>query len=196
MKSKSSLFTIAFLFIAMYSIAQVKGTFTDPRDGKTYNTIEIGSQIWMAENLAYKVTNGCWAYNYNNNNVVKYGYLYNWKTAKNACPPGWHLPSDEEWTILINYLGGKKVAGAKLKNKSGWNEENKGTNDSGFSALPGGYHSNNGTFYHLGLNGYWYSSSEVETYSAWSRSLSHDSNTVSKYDDNILDGLSIRCIKD
>ena len=87
----------------------------------------------MAENLAYKASSGCWAYNNDQNNVAKYGYLYNWETAKVVCPAGWHLPTNDEWTTLENYLGGEAVAGNKLKSATGWD----GTNESGFSAFLG-----------------------------------------------------------
>ena len=89
-------------------------TFTDLRDGKTYKTVKIGTQTWMAENLAYKAINGCWAYNNDENNISKYGLLYNNETAIIACPSGWHLPSEKELEILINYLGGADVACSKL----------------------------------------------------------------------------------
>jgi uncharacterized protein (TIGR02145 family) len=115
MKNRSFLLTLAIVFIALSSLAQEAGTFTDPRDGKTYNTIKIGTQTWMAENLAYKAGNGCWAYDDNPENVAKYGYLYYYETAKTVCPEGWHLPGDMEWNILVKYLGGDKVAGGKLK---------------------------------------------------------------------------------
>ena len=110
---------------------------TDKRDGKTYKTVKIGTQEWMAENLAYKPSSGnYWAYDDDNSNVAKYGYLYDWETAKKVCPSGWHLPSDEEWTTLTDYLGGEDVAGTKMKSTSGWKEDGNGTNESGFSALP------------------------------------------------------------
>jgi uncharacterized protein (TIGR02145 family) len=100
----SLLITFIILIISMNTAAQVTGNFTDPRDGKTYKTVEIGTQTWMAENLAYKVEKGCWAYDNNQSNVKTYGYLYDWKIAKEVCPSGWHLPSDSEWTILSDYL--------------------------------------------------------------------------------------------
>ena len=82
--------------------------FIDKRDGKTYKTVEIGEQIWMAENLAYKANSGCWAYDNNKNLVSKYGYLYNWETAKNVCPDGWHLPYESDFEILMSNFSEKR----------------------------------------------------------------------------------------
>jgi uncharacterized protein (TIGR02145 family) len=85
------------------------GQLTDKRDGKTYKTVKIGNQVWMAENLAFKPSSGnYWAYDDDNSNVAKYGYLYDWETALDVCPAGWHLPSDKEWPVLTDYLGGVK----------------------------------------------------------------------------------------
>jgi len=140
MKKKTLLLTIAFFPIVLSLSAQEKGTFTDSRDGKTYKTVKIGTQTWTAENLAFKSNNGCWAYDDEVANAAIYGYLYNWETAKAACPKGWHLPSVEEWTILVNYLGGDSIAGGKLKaiGTTYWTAPNAGaSNQSVFSALPG-----------------------------------------------------------
>ena len=121
-----------------------KETFTDSRDGKVYNIIEIGSQTWMAENFAYKPTEGYWAYNNEENNVSTYGYLYTLETAKSICPEGWHFPSLDEWNQLFDNLGGTELAGNKMKEAGGahWNSDDYGnkdiTNSSGFTALPGG----------------------------------------------------------
>jgi uncharacterized protein (TIGR02145 family) len=107
-------------------------SFTDSRDGKSYKTVKIGEQVWMAENLNYKTDNSQ-CYDNNEANCNKYGRLYNWKTAKKACPQGWYLPSDDEWKKLANFAGGDEIAGKKLKAKSGG-----GTDVYGFSALSGG----------------------------------------------------------
>jgi len=85
------------------------GRFTDPRDGKTYPTVRIGDQIWLAANLAYKPESGnYWAYNNEQSNVEQYGYLYSWETAKNVCPVGWHLPTKNEFEILLQNVGGNE----------------------------------------------------------------------------------------
>jgi len=104
-------------------------TLTDKRDGKKYKTVIIGERTWMAENLNYEA-NGSKCYDNKPENCDKYGRLYDWNTAKEACPSGWHLPSDEEWKI-DRYVGGKE-AEKKLKSKSGWDEDGNGTDDFGF----------------------------------------------------------------
>jgi uncharacterized protein (TIGR02145 family) len=137
-----------------------KGTFTDPRDGKTYKTITIGKQTWMAENLNYEAS-GSKSYDNSESNSQKYGRLYNWETAKKVCPPGWHLPSDKEWQELVNFAGGTKTAGTRLKARSGWNDyegrSGNGTDEFGFSALPGGDGSLEGSFGGAGNTGSWWS---------------------------------------
>lgn len=198
MKNKFFFLTIAIVLSAMYSLAQVKGTFTDSRDGKTYKTVTIGSQIWMAENLAYKSASGCWAYDNEESNVATYGYLYDWTTAKKVCPTGWHLPSNSDWTTLTTYLGGLKAAGSKLKSISGWKDYNKdATNSSGFSALGGGMSMTDGSYSYLGMYGYWWSSSESNANLVWCRMLDCGSWEMSSFDDRGKDGgYSVRCIND
>ncbi len=140
------LFTLALLTIGC-GPSTTTGTEDSSTTTKTYKTVKIGTQVWMSENLAYKPSTGnYWAYHDDNANVAKYGYLYDWETACKVCPSGWHLPSDEEWTTLIDYLGGEDVAGGKMKAvgtiEAGtglWYDPNDGaTNESGFSGLPGG----------------------------------------------------------
>ena len=88
-----------------YITIKETGTFVDSRDGKTYKTTKIGTQWWMAENLAYNVGDGCWAYNNDESNVATYGRLYIWEAAQAACPSGWHLPSENEWKQLEMAIG-------------------------------------------------------------------------------------------
>ena len=77
------------------------GTFTDQRDSTQYNRVKIGNQVWMAENLVFKADSGCWAYDNDSSNISKYGYLYDWETAKKVCPSGWHLPTKTEYETLL-----------------------------------------------------------------------------------------------
>lgn len=110
MKTKTT-FALAIL-IALFNVnnvsSQKEGTFTDPRDGKTYKTVEIGDQIWMAQNLAFKTDGGCWAYEGKEENVDKYGYFYSAEVSKAVAPEGWHLPTKDEFNELLNSYKSKK----------------------------------------------------------------------------------------
>jgi uncharacterized protein (TIGR02145 family) len=169
---------------------------TDERDGKTYRPVQIGKQMWMAENLNYNAS-GSKCYDNKPANCDKYGRLYDWETAKKACLKGWHLPSDKEWQELVNFAGGDKVAGKKLKAKSGWNSNGNGTDAYGFAALPGGYGSSDGYFgTTVGLNGYWWSATESNADNAYGRYMSYYYEYV-HYDDigkYLL--FSVRCLQD
>ncbi|MFN8208264.1 MAG: FISUMP domain-containing protein [Bacteroidales bacterium] len=102
---------IYFLFMAFIVYSQNVDSFIDTRDGKTYKTIQIGDQVWMAENLSFKSEGNCWAYDDNPENVVRYGYLYDWETAKTVCPEGWRLPTKEDFKVLLDNVGSKgKIA--------------------------------------------------------------------------------------
>jgi uncharacterized protein (TIGR02145 family) len=190
-------------------------------DGNVYGTVVIGTQTWMAENLkttryrdgssiAYVLDNGTWSslnsgawsyYNHDSTNNSIYGKLYNWYAvadSRSLCPTGWHVPSDAEWTSLENFLGGSSVAGGKMKAVSSlWSSPNTGaTNESGFSALPGGFRSYDGSFNNFGYNGFWWSSTENSSTFAWIRYLI--SNGAYSYRDNANKtfGFSVRCLKD
>lgn len=113
------------------------GSVKDSRDGQKYKTVKIGNQEWMAQNLNYK-TNNSWCYEDKPINCQKYGRLYNWNAAQKACPAGWHLPSEKEFSDLINLTGGEKVAGKNLKSKNDWDDEGNGKDAFGFAALPAG----------------------------------------------------------
>jgi len=193
------------------------GTFTDSRDGYTYQTVQIGSQTWMAENLKYLpsvVGPGtgsnseayCYVYGYESTDVdaakatenyTTYGVLYNWTSALNACPVGWHLPSDAEWTQLTDYLG--ENAGDKLKEAgiTHWADPNAGANnESGFTALPGGYRGSNGHFYSIRYYGSWWSSTEYDTDNAWRRYLNYGNSNVDRFYHYKSLGFSVRCLRD
>ena len=190
-----------FILVYISSVsAQEKGTFTDARDGKVYKTVKIGTQTWMAENLAYKANNGCWAYNNNvENNAKKYGYLYNWEMAKNVCPSGWHLPTDAEWTTLTDYLGGDSIAGGKLKETgtTHWKYPNfDATNVSGFTALPGDHRNSNGIFGGIKEYGHWWSSTKYDTDDVWYRYIFHYYCSVIRDHGGKKEAISVRCIKD
>ena len=199
-------------------IYEIKSPVTD-QDGNTYKTIRIGDQVWMAENLkvthyrdgtAIPTGHSNWKWNnlstgayavYDNNesNATTYGYLYNWFAAvdsRNIAPEGWHVPTDAEWQTLVDYLGGFLVAGGKMK-EGHWNSPNTGaTNESGFTALPGGYRGSNGDYYYMGYSGSFWSSTELDSSSAWYRELDYNGSDVYRASGNERDGFSVRCLRD
>ena len=159
------------------------------------------------------LTTGAWC-NYNNStsNGTTYGKLYNWYAVagihdvasaanpalrKNLAPTGWHVPTDAEWTILTNCLGGENVAGGKMKATTLWLSPNtSATNSSGFTGLPGGYRFYTGTFNVIGNYGLWWSASEFDTTYAWSRYLYYYYGNATRdyYSKNL--GFSVRCLRD
>ena len=190
------------------TVPDKRETFTDSRDGKTYKKVTIGSQTWMAENLNYDAK-GSKCYEDKPENCEKYGRLYDWETAMKACPSGWHLPTKDEWEAITAYAGGESTGGEKLKAKSGWNDydgaSGNGTDDFGFSALPGGELLDGRLFQNVGDVGRWWSASEddgSEPEYASDGDAAYDWNAFSRSD--VILGLSkksfclysIRCIKD
>ena len=190
--------------------------------------VTIGNQVWMAENMNIdKFRNGdpipeaktdrewelagkrgepAWCY-YDNDqeNGQKYGKLYNWyavNDSRGLAPAGYHIPSDAEWKVLIDYLGGKSVAGGKMISISSehWKfASTDATNESGFSGLPGGECYDFGPFSGIGEHGYWWSSSEGGTYDACRYILSATKNdvvSISRFDYEKAYGFSVRCIRD
>jgi uncharacterized protein (TIGR02145 family) len=187
---------IAILMLFCTAVfAQQKGSFTDARDGKTYKTVKIGTQTWMAENLNYEAENSK-CYGNEPANCQKYGRLYDWETAKNVCPSGWHLPNNDEWQVLVDFAGGYEAAGEKLKAKSGWNNNGNGTDAFGFAALPGGYGSSNGDFYNVGYYGYWWSATENFAYRAYHHSVHYGYESVNYNYHHKKRLFSVRCLQD
>ena len=173
-------------------------TFTDSRDGKTYKQVTIGGQNWMAENLNYAAESSA-CYENNGNNCAKYGRLYNWGAAKQACPDGWHLSTDDEWTALEDAVGGRDIAGTKLKSTAGWNNKGNKADDYGFTALPGGYgDSNRDYFSDAGDDGYWWSATEsnVGGAGAWSRLVNYSNEFVYRSNEGKAKQFSVRCVQD
>jgi len=181
--------TMAFAFSASLGAAPVKYS------GKTYKTVEIGTQTWIAENLNYEAE-GSKCYDNKPENCTKYGRLYDWETAMRVCPKGWHLPSDEEWDVLVDYVGGFSTAGTKLRTTNGWYGDINGTDDYGFSALPGGIGYSNGYFNDIGNSGRWWSSSEGSSNGTYSRYIGYNIDYAIwvNYDTSYL--FSVRCIQD
>jgi uncharacterized protein (TIGR02145 family) len=202
------------------------GSMTD-QEGNLYKTIVIGTQEWMAENLNTSIyrngdvittnlddatwqytTSGAWV-NYNNDAsyACPYGKLYNWFTcldARGLCPVGWHVPSDAEWTVLTDFLGGESVAGGKMKSTGTieattglWVFPNSGaTNSSGFSGAPGVYRDLIGGYDVIGRSGFWWSSSEDDTDVAWYRYVSFVNGNAYRGNYYKQDGYSVRCLRD
>jgi uncharacterized protein (TIGR02145 family) len=209
------------------------GTFIDSRDGNEYNWVQIGDQVWMAENLAYlpsvvspgtgsNTTSYYYVYGYDGASVsaakatanyTTYGVLYNWTAAmdgeassttnpsgiQGVCPTGWHLPSDAEWTELTDYLGGTSDAGGKLKETgtTHWSSPNTGaTNETGFTALPGGFRNYYGSFFSIGNLGYWWSATEDDPDGAWYRGMNYGNSSVNRDVSTKELGFSVRCLRD
>lgn len=205
-------------------VKTTKGTFTDMRDGRTYKTVtledtQLGTGLTiMAENLNYKME-GAYLYNNDENLREKLGLLYTWEMAKKSCPSGWHLPSDEEWSHLIDMVGGESTGGKAMKATFNWADEGNGINTSGFTGFGGGrsHIESRRSDYGISLEGgkvssvklgerkryfsnlleygYWWSSSLQET-GAISINLYYYSDRVYK-DKSYLDYYySVRCVKD
>lgn len=163
------------------------GSFTDARDGKTYKTVKIGNQVWIAENLNYDAGNGTYCYDDNSSNCAQYGRLYTLEAAKRAVPPGWHLPSKSEFDQLLKYLGG-----------SGENAYNKltKTDTCSFHVLFAGCRYSSGGYYFLGSDASFWSSSAYAPDSAWYLSV-YSSNRKADLGSSLKNGgFSIRCMKD
>ena len=158
-------------------------------------TVKIGGKTWMAKNLNIATANSK-CYDNDPANCAKYGRLYTWEDAKSACPSGWRLPSDAEWTALTDAVGGESVAGKKLKSTSGWYNNDKGTDDYGFAALPGGGGNSVGDFDDAGYCGIWWSSTEYDALSAGTRSMYYDDEYVDRYSSDEALLFSVRCVQD
>ena len=178
-------------------------TFTDSRDGQTYRILKLGKQVWFGENLNYSGEDAVGYCHENDPEKCEiYGKLYRWNDAMKACPEGWHLPGLLEWIDLINYVGGQEMAGVKLKSKAYWYIQEEfaqyaGTDDYGFSILPGSFMSEQGSFgstarlaAHL-----WTSTEETDTRSN-DVFLMHSMGKVVLEGSPRDVGMSVRCLKD
>ena len=204
---------------SVVEIADTIVTYTCPCEdhvsyqGYDYQTVSIGVQCWFAENLR--------STNYRNGDFIasnlspedwittegrvtscdeEYGRLYNWWAVNDnryLCPVGWHVPNGDEWEILFDFLGGWQVAGEKMKHVYGWGEDGNGSNDSGFSALPGGV-SEAGECYMPWwpdlITVFW--ASWPGQYGSWAYGLRSDGDDVSNWGMNAFFARSVRCIKD
>lgn len=189
-------------------ITDFDGKFTDPRDGKEYAWVKIGTQTWMAENLRFNATDstGWWCYNAAEGNCDTYGRLYNWETAMIACPAGWRLPTDGEWKQLEIFAGMSAAnadslewritgsVGIALKARKGWNSGGNGENTVRFSAIPSGIYED-GQYTFIGdLASFWTSTYTDETH-AWGRGLIYHAEGIYRWKYPKASGFSVRCIK-
>lgn len=188
-------------------------------DNNEYTTVQIGNQTWMVENLrttrlndgvpiTYTSDNTAWSalstpsycwYDNDISNKTAYGALYNWSAAKEPklCPAGWRVPTLEDWNTLIIFIGGESTAGGKLK-ESGithWKSPNTGaTNESGFTALPGGCRYNTGTYANLGDNGNYWTSTQISEVESWYLDLFFQYANIVKTNESKKSGFSVRCV--
>jgi uncharacterized protein (TIGR02145 family) len=219
-------YIFSWVLLLVYHCATAQKDTIKDIDSNVYKTVKIGNQVWMAENLKtahYRdgspiteiaidtlwanAKTGAWCYYQSNpaNNPI-YGKLYNWYAVADThhlCPTGWHVPMNDEWTVLTDYLGGDTVAGGKMKAMTLWKGPNTSAdNSSGFSALPAGSRYTDGnrytavTFYYLGNYGCFWSSTEGGRVVAFFRSLDYRSSDVYRYVDGKGNGLSVRCVGD
>jgi uncharacterized protein (TIGR02145 family) len=207
---------LLLLISGLYSQAQI----TDV-DGNSYDTVRIGTQTWMAENLnVSRFRNGdtipeaksdeewlragenqqpAWCYYQNdpkNGNV--YGKIYNWyavNDSRGLGPEAWHVATELEWTVLTDYLGGDSIAGATLKSTSGWLENGSSTNESGFLGLPGGCRSHVGSYYGIGEFGFYWNIPDGYSSLSWSSYLYYGNGSLYVGFYNIGRGFSVRCVK-
>ena len=192
----------------------------DSRESKSYTTVQIGTQCWMAKNMNVgnridgtfsQTNNGSiekYCYNNDESYCNTYGGIYLWdemmqymaaEQTQGICPSGWHIPTDGEWSTLTTSLGGESIAGGKMKEigTTHWNSSNTGaTNSSGFSALPGGYRDYpNGAFGKIGDNGIWWSASDYGSGNKWCRRLSYSDAKAWQSPDYVKRGFSVRCLR-
>jgi uncharacterized protein (TIGR02145 family) len=159
-------------------------------------TVKIGTQTWMKKNLDVAAA-GSKCYDNDPANCAKYGRLYDWATAQTVCPANWHLPSDAEWDVLMKVVGGSSTAGTKLKADSDlWNSNGKGTDNFGFSALPGGGGGSGGSFYFVGDVGLWWSATESNASYAYFRAMDYDLANGVRDDVDKSVFCSVRCVQD
>ncbi len=202
MKKITIIITLVFALASLSKInAQQTSKFKDKRDKKVYKTVKIGTQVWMAQNLAYKPKSGTYWTNDKN------AYFYDWNTAKKACPNGWHIPSENEWKKLSNKLGGQFKSGGKLKSKSKlWKSPNTGaTNSSKFNAKPYGSYSHYSKKIELrGEYAFFWSSTvnpdfdydKNDDEEIYMFALDFDAAGLREVSTNRKTGNSVRCIKD
>ena len=168
------------------------GTFIDERDQQKYETVQIGEQCWMAENLKFIVKKHSVCYKKEDENCKQYGRLYSWESVLDACPKGWELPSKNDWQLLIKNTGGNYTAGRYLKSKEKWKKDGNGEDKYGFDILPAGFKYNT-SFKRLGEKSILWSQTSSNKVVVELRSDSDEIRFPNKY--HPLFKFSIRCIR-
>jgi uncharacterized protein (TIGR02145 family) len=218
MKNMFRISGVILLIFLVHSCKKEDDNSIKDGDGNIYTSVKIGTQLWLSENLKTtkyndgtaipNVTNAddwfglttpsyCWYNNDASTYKNSYGALYNWYAVNTGklCPEGWHVSTGADWTTLITYLGDENAAGGKLK-ESGtihWNAPNTGsTNESGFTALPGGYRDYNGVFSLIRNSGYWWSTTTGSTY----RFIDYNTSYLGQGMNDSNYAYSVRCVKD
>lgn len=198
-QNPSHVFEITGTFKVTLTVENEAGSDVESKTDyiQTFETIKIGTQRWMLGNINYNSGSLDDWYLYAFPSDTNPRRLYNGEAANNICPSGWHLPSDLEWNVLIDYLGGEEVAGGKMKEvgTAHWSYPNSGaTNSSGFTALPGGVFQM-GSYDQQGDNGYYWSSTEINSDEAIYRCLTHTSSKVIRDTCDKKIFFSVRCVK-
>ena len=193
------IFLLPLSIVCVAFLAACSESFTDPRDGNTYNITQIGSQTWMAENLNYDAE-GSVCPEGDNRNCSKFGRLYTWETARNVCPEGWRLPDSTDFATLVASAGGAEVAGKALKSTSGWFKKGDGSDDFEFTGRPAGYRlgsSENAPGKFDGIGGYahFWSASESPDGLAYYLLLDFSVPAASLNAYGKDEGRSVRCIR-
>lgn len=186
-------FVLIFIFLTAYSFAEEVFVLKDSRDNQEYRTVQIGSQVWMAENLSFEVEQS-FCYTRFGYDCRKYGRFYTWDFARNVCPTGWHLPTAAEFEQLIDFVGGCDSAAVKLKSAEGWSHYGNGSDDYGFNATPSGFRDYRGRFDRQTMYAYLWSATE-DGAKAIGIHMMAGRNDVSVYPYTKDFGLSVRCVK-
>lgn len=190
--------------------------------GQEFESVQIGNQVWMVKNLTLTHfkngdpiaemktdlewknagINGLPAWCHHENDPGKsetFGKLYNWfavNDSRGLAPEGWHIPTDQEWEHLSEYLGGIEKAHRPMKSQTGWYKGGNGTNASGFDGRPGGYRTDSGLFHLVGKYGFWWSSTLGWQGGAWNRELFYSGIVLNRNSSTWRNGYSVRCVRD
>ena len=171
----------------------------DNRDNQVYKTVQIGDQVWMAENLNYEIEGKSWCYNDSALNCAVFGRLYAWDVAMEACPAGWHLPSTEEFDVMISFIGERMSAGIELKALTSWDDykgkSGNGSDSYGFSAVSAGYKDKD-KYYKKGADAFFWNATEYDGENSKYLYLGSHYDAAGGGSKEKTLGFSVRCVKD